>query len=184
MFNFLRGHFENCATGGRTECQGEFSEKETREVFSFLAKSERTVCASDDVFWTVDLIQETTQRSCAEHILEPDLQGTANSPLSIEFIFCCRSGTPRKKPRQQKEIIWKPRFRVAHIKWCNHYTTQELLLLSIRLQNCSFYNHLLFHLLFDRNDLRSNWLATEVILNLYSLYFANRGVMYNSGTKW
>ena len=38
----------------------------------------------------------------------------------------------------------------------NHYTTQELLLLSMRLQNCSFYNHLLF----DRTDscLRSNWL--------------------------
>ena len=30
----------------------------------------------------------------------------------------------------------------------NHYTTQELLLLSIRLQSCSFYNHLLF----DRTD--------------------------------
>ena len=53
----------------------------------------------------------------------------------------------------------------------NDYTTQELLLLSIRLQNCSFYNHLLFDrtdscrrsnwlLVSDRNDLQSNWLAT------------------------
>ena len=39
-------------------------------------------------------------------------------------------------------------------------TTQELLLLSIRLQNCSFYNHLLF----DRTDscLRSNWLLVSI----------------------
>ena len=65
------------------------------------------------------------------------------------------------------EINLKPRFRVAHITSRNHYTTQELLLLSIRLQSCSFYNHLLFDRIdswfrakrpsivttFDRNDL-------------------------------
>ena len=32
VFDFLGGHFENCATVGRTECQGDFSDKETREV--------------------------------------------------------------------------------------------------------------------------------------------------------
>ena len=43
-----------------------------------------------------------------------------------------------------------------------NYTTQELLL-SIRLQNCSFYKHLLF----DRTDscLRSNWLLVSIETN-------------------
>ena len=96
----------------------------------------------------------------------------ANSSLSIEFeLFCCWSGTPRKKHRQQKRST-ENRVSVSH-----NDTAQELLLLSMRLQNCSFYDHLLFHptdsclwsnwllvsieTTFDQNDLRLNWLATS-----------------------
>ena len=62
----LGDHFENFEVEEcfQRECQGEkLSGKETKGVFIFLTKSVRSssLCVRDEVFWTEDLIEETTK---------------------------------------------------------------------------------------------------------------------------
>ena len=112
-------------------------------------------------------IELTIYQICLRIFLEPGLQWTANSSVSIE-LFCCgiillpRSGTPRKKPRQQKRSIE------------NCVSSSHILHRAIITQHKNFYYYLyackavVFIIIyssieltfdFDRNDHRSNCLA-------------------------
>ena len=59
----LGDHFENFEVEEcfQRECHGEtLSGKETKEIFIFLSRAS-SLCVRDEVFWTEDLIQETTK---------------------------------------------------------------------------------------------------------------------------
>ena len=71
VFDFLGAHFENCATGRvfskkkvRMPRQNIVRERNERGFYLFLQnlKGVLSLCQSDEVFWTEDLIEETTKR--------------------------------------------------------------------------------------------------------------------------
>lgn len=97
MFDFLGAHFENCATGRvfskrklRMPRRNIVRERNERGFYLFLQnlKGVPSLCQSDEVFWTEDLIEETTRRlqgsyttlTLIEHDWH-DMSTQMNSPL-------------------------------------------------------------------------------------------------------
>ena len=97
VFDFLGAHFENCATGRvfskrklRMPRRNIVRERNERGFYLFLQnlKGVLSLCESDEVFWTEDLIEETTKRlqdsyttlTLIEHDWH-DMSAQMNSPL-------------------------------------------------------------------------------------------------------
>ena len=82
-YHYLNFEVDECF---QRECHGEtLSGKETKEVFIFLTKSASSLCARDEVFWTEDLIEETTKRLHDSYtiltLIEHDMSAQLNSSL-------------------------------------------------------------------------------------------------------
>ena len=86
----LSDHFENfevdaSAFKENAMAKHTLSWKETKEVFIFLTKSASSLCARDEVFWTEDLIEETTKRLHDSYtiltLIEHDMSAQLNSSL-------------------------------------------------------------------------------------------------------
>ena len=113
-------------------------------------------------------IELTIYQVCLRIFLEPGLQGTANRSLSIE-LFCCgiilvRSGTPRKKLRQQKRSIeiCVSSSRIFHRAIITQHKNFYYYLYACKTVYVVFiiiYSSIELTFGFDRNDLRSNGLA-------------------------
>ena len=101
MFDFLGARFENCSTGRvfskrklRMPRRNVVRERNERGFYLFLQnlKGVLSLCESDEVFWTEDLIEETTKRlqdsyttlTLIEHDWH-DMSAQMNSPLPEHF---------------------------------------------------------------------------------------------------